>query len=146
MGNFLVVEVTPKGVTNLGWKFYIVWAVLNLANAIIVWIFYPETGGQPLEAIDTLFVTAEGVQDEHGRRMSTLHVVEGAGKRTGLARMQWRIVQKAHEQVKWYKMNRIRSSDGGEHLGGDTKDAEVRKKDFSSEEKIESVSTATEQK
>ncbi|OAG42299.1 hypothetical protein AYO21_03467 [Fonsecaea monophora] len=114
LGNFLVVEVTPDGVKNLGWKFYIVWAVLNLANAIIVWLFYPETGGQPLEAIDTLFA-----DKEQRRRASTLHdvyddeqddedaIVDATGtdlkKRGLLSRLQWSIVRKADRQVKAYK-------------------------------------------
>jgi len=50
------VEVTPIGLKNLGYRFYIVWAVFNIACAIIVFIFYPETAGLPLEAIDELFI------------------------------------------------------------------------------------------
>ncbi|OQV08115.1 hypothetical protein CLAIMM_12435 [Cladophialophora immunda] len=120
LGNFLVVEVTPDGVKNLGWRFYIVWAVLNLANAIIVWLFYPETGGQPLEAIDTLFA-----DKEQRRRASTLNHSGGGGatvalpadddsdevdtedigedKKGLLSRLQWSIVRKADRQVKAYK-------------------------------------------
>ncbi|KAK0719015.1 hypothetical protein B0T21DRAFT_374592 [Apiosordaria backusii] len=33
----------------MGWTFYLVWAGLNLINAIIFWLFYPETGGLALE-------------------------------------------------------------------------------------------------
>ena len=101
LGNFLVVEVTPDGVKNLGWKFYIVWAVLNLANAIIVWIFYPETGGQPLEAVDALFV-----EKDHRRRDSALFIADRdvSAERKGLvSRFQWSIVSKADQQVKAYK-------------------------------------------
>ncbi|OCK80982.1 general substrate transporter, partial [Lepidopterella palustris CBS 459.81] len=56
LGNFLVVEVTPPGIRNIGWRFYIVWAVLNVVNSAVVFCFYPETGGLPLEAVDRLFV------------------------------------------------------------------------------------------
>lgn len=111
LGNFLVVEVTPDGVKNLGWKFYIVWAVLNLANAIIVWMFYPETGGQPLEAIDALFVSGKNRND--GGRESILSIVDtedtGAGGDARTAKggftgmLQWSIVRKADHQVKAYK-------------------------------------------
>jgi len=31
---------------NIGYKTYIIFAVLNIVNAIIVWAFYPETAGQ----------------------------------------------------------------------------------------------------
>ena len=101
LGNFLVVEVTPDGVKNLGWKFYIVWAVLNLVNAIIVWIFYPETGGQPLEAVDALFV-----EKDEQRRDSALFVADrdvSVDKRGLVGRFQWSIVSKADQQVKAYK-------------------------------------------
>jgi len=101
LGNFLVVEVTPDGVKNLGYKFYLVWAALNLANGIIVWLFYPETGGQPLEAIDTLFVD-QGKR----RRHSNLAVVDEEieeDKKGALDRFQWSIVRKADRQVKAYK-------------------------------------------
>lgn len=56
------VEVTPIGLKNLGYRFYIVWAVFNIACAIIVFIFYPETAGLPLEAIDELFMESSNVE------------------------------------------------------------------------------------
>ncbi len=34
LGNFLVVEVTPPGIANSGWKFYIIWAVLNVVVSL----------------------------------------------------------------------------------------------------------------
>lgn len=42
--NFIVVEVTPVGIQNLGWRFYIVWTVTNAAFLPILYFFYPETG------------------------------------------------------------------------------------------------------
>lgn len=60
LGNFLVVEVTPVGLQNIGWRFYLVWAVLNLVNAVVVFVFYPETGAVQLEAVDRLFVGKAG--------------------------------------------------------------------------------------
>jgi hypothetical protein len=75
--------------------------VLNLANAIIVWMFYPETGGQPLEAIDALFI-----HDDNLRRESTLGLPDpdlDADPKGVLGRLQWSIVRKADRQVKAYK-------------------------------------------
>jgi hypothetical protein len=60
LGNFLVVEITPVGLDNIGWRLYVVFAVLNAVNATIVWCFYPETGGIKLESIDRLFIEDEG--------------------------------------------------------------------------------------
>lgn len=56
LGNFLVVEITPPALKNIGYKTYIIFAVLNIVNAIIVWAVYPETAGQTLESIDRMFV------------------------------------------------------------------------------------------
>ncbi|CAK7211690.1 hypothetical protein SCUCBS95973_001201 [Sporothrix curviconia] len=53
--NFMVVEITPIGIQNLGWKFYIIWTVLNAAIVPIVYVFYPETSGRTLEDMDDYF-------------------------------------------------------------------------------------------
>jgi Sugar (and other) transporter len=105
LGNFLVVEITPYGIQNIGWKFYLVWAVLNLANAIIVWMFYPETAGQPLEAVDALFIDSRET-DPHRSSLEDAAARLQAHKKTGVHRLQWSVVQKAKAQVKWYKSRR----------------------------------------
>jgi hypothetical protein len=43
MTNFVVVEITPIGVQNLGWRFWIVWTVFNAAFLPVIYFFYPET-------------------------------------------------------------------------------------------------------
>ncbi|KAF2192596.1 general substrate transporter [Zopfia rhizophila CBS 207.26] len=45
--NFMVVEVTPPGIENLQWRFYIIWTIFNFA-------FIP-TAGRTLEDIDRFF-------------------------------------------------------------------------------------------
>jgi len=59
LGNFIVVEITPPGLQNIGYRPYIVFAVLNIANAAIVWAFYPETAGSSLESVDFLFTNKD---------------------------------------------------------------------------------------
>lgn len=54
---FLVVEITPVGIQNIGWKLYIVFCILNWASILVVWFFYPETSGKTLESIDFLFAS-----------------------------------------------------------------------------------------
>lgn len=54
---FLVVEITPVGIQNIGWKLYIVFCILNWASIIVVWFWYPETSGKTLESIDFLFAS-----------------------------------------------------------------------------------------
>lgn len=55
-GNFIVVEITPIGIRNLGWQFYIIWTVFNGAFVPLVYLFYPETAGRTLEDIDRYFM------------------------------------------------------------------------------------------
>jgi hypothetical protein len=52
---FLVVEITPVLITNIGFKSYIVFAVLNFAAIPVVYFSFPETNQLPLEAVDLLF-------------------------------------------------------------------------------------------
>lgn len=53
--NFGVVFVTPLGIAKLGPQFYVIWTVLNALMVPIIWVFYPETAGRSLEAIDRMF-------------------------------------------------------------------------------------------
>lgn len=42
--NFVIVEITPIGIQNLGWKFWIVWTIFNAVFLPVIYFFYPETG------------------------------------------------------------------------------------------------------
>ena len=42
--NFVIVEITPIGIQNVGWKFWIIWTVLNVVFLPVIYFFYPETG------------------------------------------------------------------------------------------------------
>lgn len=53
--NFMVVEITPPGIRNLHWKFYIIWTIFNFSFIPIVYFLYPETAGRTLEDIDRLY-------------------------------------------------------------------------------------------
>ena len=53
---FIIVKVGPIGLTNIGWKLYIIFLVFTVCQLVCVWAFYPETKGLTLEEIDTLFV------------------------------------------------------------------------------------------
>jgi hypothetical protein len=68
--NYLVVQITPISISNIRWKTYIIFFVLNVAFAIIVWLFYPETSGRSLEEIDALYLGDNNrriVIDKRGR-------------------------------------------------------------------------------
>jgi len=50
-----VVEITPIGIQNLGWKFWLIFLVLNAAFLPIFYFFYPETADRTLEDMDEYF-------------------------------------------------------------------------------------------
>lgn len=39
---FVVAEITPPAITNIGWKTYIIFGVLNLSFFPLIYFFYPE--------------------------------------------------------------------------------------------------------
>lgn len=46
--NFVVVEITPVAFTDIGYKYFIVYAVLNAAFVPLIYCFLPETAGRDL--------------------------------------------------------------------------------------------------
>ena len=53
--NFMVVEVTPPGIQNLHWRYYLIWTIFNASFVPIIYLFYPETADRTLEDVDRLF-------------------------------------------------------------------------------------------
>lgn len=54
--NYLVVQIAPISISNIRWKTYIIFFVLNIAFGITVWLFYPETSGRTLEEMDQIYL------------------------------------------------------------------------------------------
>jgi hypothetical protein len=97
LGNFVVVEITPPALKNIGYKTYIIFAVTNIVTAIVCWAFYPETSGLSLESIDMLFVP-EAMESD---------IQEGVliGKKWYSA-AQWDVVPRAWAAVDAAKLRR----------------------------------------
>ncbi|KAL4804687.1 general substrate transporter [Aspergillus unguis] len=57
MTNFVVVEITPIGIQNIGWRFWIVWTVFNAAFLPVIYFLYPETANRTLEDLDAYYRT-----------------------------------------------------------------------------------------
>lgn len=51
----MIVQITPISIDNIGWRTYIIFAVLNACWVPIIFLFFPETKGLELEAVDALF-------------------------------------------------------------------------------------------
>ncbi|KAJ5584987.1 general substrate transporter [Penicillium hispanicum] len=53
--NFVIVEITPIAFLTIKWRYYIVYAVIGVSAAAMVYFFFPETNGRSLEEMDNLF-------------------------------------------------------------------------------------------
>ncbi|KAF7176481.1 hypothetical protein CNMCM7691_002799 [Aspergillus felis] len=53
--NTMIGQVTPIGMANSGWRFYILFVVCNFTNAVFFWAMLPETKQLPLEEMKKLF-------------------------------------------------------------------------------------------
>jgi hypothetical protein len=62
---FMIVEITPIALTNIRYKFYVILAIFNAFNAVIVYFCFPETKTLSLEEIDFYF--AEKYNNVHIR-------------------------------------------------------------------------------
>jgi len=80
-------------ISNIGYKSYIVFAAINVATVPIVYFFFVETAGLPLEAVDILFA------DRDGKRPSILQVVRDSKNKEYLAEIVSRLHMEADIQV-----------------------------------------------
>ena len=62
--NYAVVQFTPPAIQNIGWKTYVIFAVLNALWVPIIYLFFPETKGLELEDVDRLFARKSSSTDE----------------------------------------------------------------------------------
>ncbi|KAJ7646478.1 general substrate transporter [Roridomyces roridus] len=53
--NVLISQVAPIGMARISWRFYILFVLTNLVNALVVLFFFPETKGKSLEEMDAVF-------------------------------------------------------------------------------------------
>jgi sugar porter (SP) family MFS transporter len=53
--NTMVGQVTPIAISSIGWRYYLIFIITNITNAIFFWAFLPETKGLNLEDMDELF-------------------------------------------------------------------------------------------
>lgn len=61
--NYIIVQITPAAINNIGWRTYIIFAVLNALWVPIIYVFFPETKGLELEDVDKLFSGESTVQE-----------------------------------------------------------------------------------
>ncbi|EDU46687.1 ProP Permease of the major facilitator superfamily [Pyrenophora tritici-repentis] len=71
--NYGVVQATLPGIQNLGYKFWIIWAVICFSFIPITYFLYPETANRTLEDIDRFFETKPGLLIHHNKLAVQLH-------------------------------------------------------------------------
>lgn len=86
---FLVVEITPPMITNIGYQSYIVFAVINFATVPLVYFCFPETSRMPLEAVDLFFA------DRNGERPSLFRVVRDSKNKEFVAEVERQLQERA---------------------------------------------------
>ncbi|KAI9495271.1 sugar transporter [Zychaea mexicana] len=63
--NLIMAQVFPPMFTGMDFYAFYVWMGVNFVLAFLVWRFYPETKGVPLEEMDKLFGGANKVEELH---------------------------------------------------------------------------------
>jgi hypothetical protein len=56
--NTMIGQVTPVALKRIGWKYYILFVVCDVTNALFFYLFLPETKGVTLEAMNDLFLNS----------------------------------------------------------------------------------------
>ncbi|KAI5123777.1 hypothetical protein M0805_000366 [Coniferiporia weirii] len=70
--NFLVGEMTPVLQTSIQWRLYPMHGFFCTASFIIVYFFFPETKGVPLEEMDAVFGEEDRAEEEEEREEEEL--------------------------------------------------------------------------
>lgn len=61
IANFMIGQVSPIAFTQIGWRYYLVFTVCGFTNALTFYLFFPETKGMTLEAMDVYFANAHPI-------------------------------------------------------------------------------------
>jgi Sugar (and other) transporter len=80
----MIVQITPISINSIGWRTYIIFAVLNACWVPIIFFLFPETKGLELEAVDALFsgdAPMEPLESGKGEGETILQVEHVAGER-----------------------------------------------------------------
>ncbi|KAM0347757.1 hypothetical protein ACHAPU_004772 [Fusarium lateritium] len=82
--NYMIVQITPISIDNIGWRTYIIFAVLNALWVPLIFLFFPETKGLELEDVDHLFGGEDIVRDMDEKANPAVMMVESVdGRKSG---------------------------------------------------------------
>jgi hypothetical protein len=70
--NIVWLQSAPTAFQNIGWHFYLFFIIPGTIGAVIMWFFFPDTLGMPLEEVAALF----GDHDEVAGYMRDIQLTE----------------------------------------------------------------------
>jgi hypothetical protein len=76
----MIVQITPISINNIGWRTYIIFAVLNALWVPIIFLFFPETKGLELEDVDHLFGGEDMARDLDEKSHGTVVMLESVDR------------------------------------------------------------------
>ncbi|KAF4990462.1 hypothetical protein FGRMN_8455 [Fusarium graminum] len=79
--NYMIVQITPISIDNIGWRTYIIFAVLNALWVPLIFLFFPETKGLELEDVDHLFGGEDIARDMDEKANPAVMMVESVNGR-----------------------------------------------------------------
>ncbi|KIW49678.1 hypothetical protein PV05_11332 [Exophiala xenobiotica] len=59
--NIVWLQSAPTAFANIGWKFYLAFIIPGSIGGVVIWIFFPDTRGMPLEEVAAIFGDADEV-------------------------------------------------------------------------------------
>ncbi|KAF5724338.1 sugar transporter STL1 [Fusarium mundagurra] len=80
--NYTIVQITPISIDNIGWRTYIIFAVLNSLWVPIIFLFFPETKGLELEDVDHLFGGEDIISQVDEKTNAAVVMMETVGNKT----------------------------------------------------------------
>ena len=73
MNNFIVGQVTPTMLQNIGFRTFIVFGVFSFAGALFIMFLTPETAGRTLEEMDEVFGDTQRTGAADAERLARIH-------------------------------------------------------------------------
>lgn len=71
IANFMIGQVTSIALENIGWRYYIVFAVCGFTNALFFFLVLPETAGRTLEESDAYFRETPWIVVGHTKKLKS---------------------------------------------------------------------------
>ena len=72
--NFMMSQITPHAIANIGWKTFLMFAIFNYAIIVYSWFVLRETAHKSLEEMEVVFGTVDRLptkaDEEEGRAKS----------------------------------------------------------------------------